>query len=44
MGGDGSWGWLINALGNVIVGVVIGAVVLAAVTGFQKLRGTKPAH
>ena len=44
MGGDGSWGWLINALGNVIVGVVIGAVVLAAVTGFQKLRGAKPAH
>ncbi len=44
MGGDGRWGWLINALGNVIVGVVIGAVVLAAVTGFQKLRGAKPAH
>jgi len=44
MGGDGSWGWLINALGNVIVGVVIGAVVLAVVTGFQKLRGSKPAH
>ena len=44
MGGDGGWGWLINALGNVIVGVVIGAVVLAAVTGFQKLRGAKPAH
>ncbi|HAV72746.1 MAG TPA: DUF808 domain-containing protein, partial [Stenotrophomonas sp.] len=43
MGGDGRWGWLINALGNVIVGVVIGAVVLAAVTGFQKLRGAKPA-
>lgn len=44
MGGDGSWGWLINALGNVIVGVVIGAVVLGAVTAFQKLRGAKPAH
>jgi predicted DNA repair protein MutK len=44
MGGDGSWGWLTNALGNVIVGVVIGAVVLGAVTAFQKLRGAKPAH
>jgi predicted DNA repair protein MutK len=44
MGGDGSWGWLINALGNVIVGVVIGAVVLGAVTAFQKLRGAKSAH
>ncbi|MCS4278051.1 MULTISPECIES: DUF808 domain-containing protein [Stenotrophomonas] len=44
MGGDGRWGWLINALGNVIVGVVIGAVVLGAVTAFQKLRGAKPAH
>jgi len=44
MGGGGSWGWLINALGNVIVGVVIGAVVLGAVTAFQKLRGAKPAH
>jgi len=44
MGGDGRWGWLVNALGNVIVGVVIGAVVLGAVTAFQKLRGAKPAH
>ncbi|MCW6027713.1 hypothetical protein EDF74_1930 [Stenotrophomonas rhizophila] len=44
MGGDGRWGWLINALGNVIVGVVIGAVVLGAVSAFQKLRGAKPAH
>lgn len=44
IGGDGSWGWLINALANVIVGVVIGAVVLGAVTAFQKLRGKTPAH
>lgn len=44
LGGEGRWGWLITALGNVVVGLVIGAIVLAAVTGFQKLRGGKPAH
>ncbi len=31
--------WLANALGSVVVGIIIGAVVLAAVTLFQKLRG-----
>ncbi|AEL08964.1 DUF808 domain-containing protein [Xanthomonas campestris] len=41
---SGSLGWLVEALGNMLVGVVAGAVVLAAVTGFQKLRGNKAAH
>lgn len=37
--------WLANALGSVVVGIVIGALVLAAVTLFQKLRGgSKAAH
>ncbi|MCL1499212.1 DUF808 domain-containing protein [Xanthomonas nasturtii] len=40
----GGLGWLVEALGNMLVGVVAGAVVLAAVIGFQKLRGTKAAH
>ncbi|NEL79454.1 MAG: DUF808 domain-containing protein, partial [Xanthomonas perforans] len=40
----GGLGWLVEALGNMVVGVVAGAVVLAVVTGFQKLRGNKPAH
>jgi len=39
MGGEGQWGWLISAAANMVVGIVAGAVVLAAVTGFQKLRG-----
>jgi hypothetical protein len=39
MGGEGSWGWLISAAANMVVGIVAGAIVLAAVTGFQKLRG-----
>ncbi len=43
LGGEGQWGWLVNALGNVVVGVVAGAIVLAAVHAVQKLRG-KPAH
>lgn len=42
-GGDGQWAWLVNALANVLVGMVIGALVLGAVTLVQKLRG-KPAH
>ncbi|MDX3930694.1 MAG: DUF808 domain-containing protein [Stenotrophomonas sp.] len=42
-GGEGQWGWLVNALANVGVGVVIGALVLGAVMLVQKLRG-KPAH
>lgn len=44
LGGEGQWGWLINALGNMVVGVIAGAIVLAAVMGFQKLRGKKAAH
>ncbi|MCD9088410.1 DUF808 domain-containing protein [Stenotrophomonas sp. SY1] len=37
--------WLANALGSVVVGIIIGAVVLAVVTLFQKLRGgAKAAH
>ncbi len=43
LGGDGQWGWLVSALGNVVVGVIAGAVVLAVVTGIQKARG-KTAH
>ncbi|MEN5426584.1 DUF808 domain-containing protein [Stenotrophomonas pennii] len=42
-GGEGQWAWLVNALANVGVGVVIGALVLGAVMLGQKLRG-KPAH
>lgn len=42
-GGEGQWAWLVNALVNVGVGLVIGALVLAVVMGVQKLRG-KPAH
>ncbi|WOB26878.1 MULTISPECIES: DUF808 domain-containing protein [Xanthomonas] len=40
----GAMGWLVDALGNMVVGVVAGAVVLGAVTGFQKLRGNAAAH
>ncbi len=40
----GGMGWLVEALGNMLVGVVAGAVVLGAVMLFQKLRGAKPAH
>ncbi len=37
--------WLANGIGSVVVGLVIGAVVLAGVTLFQRLRGGgKPAH
>lgn len=43
LGGDGQWGWLVSALGNVVVGVVAGAVVLAVVMGIRKARG-KTAH
>ena len=42
-GGEGQWAWLVNALVNVGVGLVIGALVLGVVMGVQKLRG-KPAH
>ncbi len=36
--------WLANALGSVVVGILIGAVVLAGVTLFQRMRGAKPAR
>lgn len=39
LGGEGQWGWLVNALGNMVVGIIAGAIVLAVVTGVQKLRG-----
>jgi hypothetical protein len=39
LGGEGQWGWLISAAANMVVGIIAGAIVLAAVTGFQKLRG-----
>jgi len=40
-------GWqavLISNLGNVVVGVIAGVLVLAAVMAYQKLRGGKAAH
>jgi len=40
-------GWVsvvVANLGNVVVGVIAGAVVLAAVTAWQKLRGAPAAH
>lgn len=40
----GAMGWLVQALGNMLVGVVAGAIVLGAVMLFQKLRGNKNAH
>ncbi|HBN54793.1 MAG TPA: DUF808 domain-containing protein [Stenotrophomonas sp.] len=39
-----SWEMAVNALGSVVVGLLAGALVLAAVTGVQRLRGGKPAH
>ncbi len=45
LGPEGGWaGTLISTLGNMVVGVVAGAVVLAVVTGWQKLRGAPAAH
>ncbi|WP_312320469.1 DUF808 domain-containing protein [Stenotrophomonas sp.] len=44
LAGQTSVGWLIEALGNLVVGVVAGAVVLLAVTGIQKARGKSAAH
>ena len=34
----GGFGWLLEALGNAGVGLVAGAVVLAAWTGIQRIR------
>jgi predicted DNA repair protein MutK len=41
-----SSGWEIvaNALGSVVVGIITGALVLAGVSGFQRLRGNAAAH
>ncbi|MQP74425.1 DUF808 family protein [Stenotrophomonas sp. MYb238] len=39
-----SWEMAANALGSVVVGLLAGALVLAAVTGVQRLRGGRPAH
>ncbi|KAG1521817.1 hypothetical protein G6F51_014654 [Rhizopus arrhizus] len=39
LGGEGQWGWLGSAGGNMVGGIIAGAIVLAAVSGFQKLRG-----
>ncbi len=36
--------WLVEALGNLVVGVIAGAVVLLAVTAIQKARGKPAAH
>lgn len=41
---SGFIGSIVGQLGNAIVGIVTGAIVLAAVMAFQKLRGKKPAH
>jgi predicted DNA repair protein MutK len=38
------WEVVANALGSVMVGLLIGAVVLGAVTAFQRLRGQTAAH
>lgn len=40
----GALGALVPALGNVVVGVIAGAIVLAAVSVVQKLRGPRAAH
>ncbi|HEY0334217.1 MAG TPA: DUF808 domain-containing protein [Stenotrophomonas sp.] len=40
-------GWqagLVSAVGNAVIGVIAGAIVLAAVTAFQKIRGAGTAH
>lgn len=45
LGPESGWvGTLISTLGNMVVGVIVGAVVLAVVTGWQKLRGAPAAH
>jgi predicted DNA repair protein MutK len=42
---DGAWGSVVGALANALVGVVAGALVLGAVTLFQRMRGKSlPAH
>ncbi len=35
----GGIGWLVEMLANAVVGIVVGAVVVAAVTLIKKLRG-----
>ncbi|KRG44222.1 hypothetical protein ARC20_08800 [Stenotrophomonas panacihumi] len=45
LGPESGWvGRLVSTLGNMVVGVIAGAVVLAVVTGWQKLRGAPAAH
>ncbi|HVJ36196.1 MAG TPA: DUF808 domain-containing protein [Stenotrophomonas sp.] len=45
LGPDGGWvAGGVAQLGNVVVGVIAGAVVLAAVTAWQKIRGAPAAH
>lgn len=45
LGPQTGWGaTLVSTLGNMVVGVVAGALVLAVVTAWQKLRGARPAH
>jgi len=45
LGPDSGWvAGLVAQLGNVVVGVIAGAVVLAAVTAWQKFRGAPAAH
>ncbi|RYD14883.1 MAG: DUF808 domain-containing protein [Lysobacteraceae bacterium] len=42
---DGTWGSVVGALANALVGIVAGALVLGVVTLFQRLRGTpSPKH
>ena len=36
--------WLANALGSMVVGIIIGALVLTVVTMVQRMRGAKAAH
>ncbi|MFC6840145.1 DUF808 domain-containing protein [Xanthomonas theicola] len=39
---QGAWGGLVSGLGNALVGIVAGALVLGAVLLFQKLRNSGP--
>jgi len=44
LAGQTGVGWLVEALANLVVGVIAGAIVLLAVTGIQKARGNSAAH
>ncbi|MEO7916244.1 MAG: DUF808 domain-containing protein [Dokdonella sp.] len=41
---EGVLGSVVEQLSNGTIGIIAGAIVLGAVTAFQKLRGKKPAH